>query len=83
VEYKNLKYSELFKSPFLIFKNDIQTLNILLLFFELIFKIKNGDLKSSKHSKFLHPISSYKEFNEYDKLEFRDDLIYIFCVKPP
>jgi hypothetical protein len=40
-------------------------------------KIKNGDLKNSKHSKFLHSIIfSYKEFNEHDKLKFEDDLIY-------
>jgi hypothetical protein len=32
-------------------------------------KIKNGDLKISKRSKFLHPTRfSYKEFNEHDKL---------------
>jgi hypothetical protein len=36
--YKNLECFELFNSPFLIFKNDVQTLNILLLFLELIFK---------------------------------------------
>jgi hypothetical protein len=35
---KDLECFELFESPFLIFKNDIQTLNILLLFLELIFK---------------------------------------------
>jgi hypothetical protein len=35
---KNLEYFELFKSLLLIFKNDVQTLNILLLFLELIFK---------------------------------------------
>jgi hypothetical protein len=29
---------EIFKSPFLIFKNDVQILNILLLLLELIFK---------------------------------------------
>jgi hypothetical protein len=30
----------------------------------------------------LHPIRfSYKKFNEYDKLKFENDLIYIFCVK--
>jgi hypothetical protein len=40
-------------------------------------KIKNGDLKSSKRSKVLHPKKFlYKEFNEYDKLKFGDDLIY-------
>jgi hypothetical protein len=35
---KNLEYFEFFKSPFLIFKNDVERLNILLLFLELIFK---------------------------------------------
>jgi hypothetical protein len=41
-------------------------------------KNKNGDLKISKRSKFLHPMRfSYKEFNEHDKLKFKDDLIYI------
>jgi hypothetical protein len=34
-------------------------------------------LKISKRFKFLHPIRfSYKEFNEHDKLKFRDNLIY-------
>jgi hypothetical protein len=37
----NLKYFELFKSSFLIFKNNVEILNILLLFLELISKIKN------------------------------------------
>jgi hypothetical protein len=36
--YKNLRCFEFFKSLFLIFKNNVQTLNILLLFLELIFK---------------------------------------------
>jgi hypothetical protein len=50
---------------FFIFKNDVQT------------KIKNYDIKSSKHFKFLHPTRfSYKEFNEHDKLKFGDELIY-------
>jgi hypothetical protein len=35
---KNLERFEFFKSPFLIFKNDVQTLNILLLFLEMILK---------------------------------------------
>jgi hypothetical protein len=40
----------------------------------IIFK---ADLKSSKRSKFLHPMKfSYKEFNENDKLKFEDNLIY-------
>jgi hypothetical protein len=40
-------------------------------------KIKNDDLKISKHFKFLHPVRfSYEEFNEYDNLKFRDALIY-------
>jgi hypothetical protein len=43
----------------------------------IIFFFKKSELKNSKHSKFLHPIRfSYKEFNEYDKLKFEDDLIY-------
>jgi hypothetical protein len=35
---KNLECFELSKLPFFIFKNDVQTLIILLLFLELIFK---------------------------------------------
>jgi hypothetical protein len=35
---KNLECFDFFKSSFLIFKNDVQVLNILLLFLELIFK---------------------------------------------
>jgi hypothetical protein len=49
---------------------NIQWLNI-------IFENKNGDLKISKHFKFLHPTRfSYKKFNEHDKLKFMNDLIY-------
>jgi hypothetical protein len=71
-----LECFELFKLPFLIFKNDAQRLNILLLFLELILKIKNYDLQSSKYSKFLHPTRfSYKKFNEHDKLKFGEDLM--------
>jgi hypothetical protein len=47
----------------------------------LFLKIKNGDLESSKHFKFLHLTRfSYKKFNERDKLKFGDDLMY-FWVK--
>jgi hypothetical protein len=38
IEYTNLECFEFLKSPFLIFKNDGQTLNNLLLFLEQIFK---------------------------------------------
>jgi hypothetical protein len=38
MECKKLECFELRRSPFLIFKNDVQILNILLLFLELIFK---------------------------------------------
>jgi hypothetical protein len=42
-------------------------------------KIKNGDLKSAKHSKFLHHTRfSYKEFNEHDKLKFGNDFDILF-----
>jgi hypothetical protein len=64
------------------FKNDVQTLNILLLFLELIFKKnKNYDLKSSKHSKYLYPTRfSYKKFNDHNKLNFEIDLMYFFSL---
>jgi hypothetical protein len=40
-------------SLFLIFENDVQKLNILLLFLELIFlKIKNSDFKNPPTTKF-------------------------------
>jgi hypothetical protein len=52
---KNLECFEFSKLSFLIFKNNVQILNILLLFLELIFKIKNDVLENSKHSKFLPP----------------------------
>jgi hypothetical protein len=38
--YKNLERFEFFKLIFLIFKINVQILNILLLFLELIFKLK-------------------------------------------
>jgi hypothetical protein len=44
---------EFSKSLFSIFENNVQILNILLLFLEII-KIKNEDLKNSKQLKFLH-----------------------------
>jgi hypothetical protein len=65
MEYKNLGCFESFKSLFLIYKNNVHTLNILLLFLELIFKKKKNDLENLKHRKFLYPIRfSYKKFNE-------------------
>jgi ABC-type uncharacterized transport system ATPase subunit len=40
-------------------------------------KIKNNNLKNSKHLKFLHPIRFlYEERNKYDKSKFKDDLMY-------
>jgi hypothetical protein len=40
-------------------------------------KIKNDDLKNSKHSKYLYPIRfSYKKINEDDKLKFEHYLMY-------
>jgi hypothetical protein len=50
-------------------------------YFVIIFKvnflkIKNNNLKNLKHLKFLYLIRfSYEEFNEYNKLKFKNDLI--------
>jgi hypothetical protein len=58
-------------------QNNVQTLNFLLLFLELISKIKKSDLENSKHPKFLYPKRfQYEEFNESEKLKFEDHLIY-------
>jgi hypothetical protein len=74
---KNLEYFELFNLWFLIFKMSSKNNNNIFNLSTLFLKIKNGDLKNSKHSKFLHPTRfSYKGFNEHDKLKFGDDLIY-------
>jgi hypothetical protein len=73
VGYKNLKYFEFFKSLFLIFEINIQTLNILLLFLDSIFqKIKNNDLENSKYTIFLYPMRfSYENLNEHVKSEIK------------
>jgi hypothetical protein len=82
MRYKNLECFEFFKSLFLIFENDAQTLNILLLFLELNFqKIKNHDLENSKDPEILNAIRFlYKKFNEHDKSKFKNNLIYFFIL---
>jgi hypothetical protein len=54
-------------------KNNNKIFNIYILFL----KIKNNDLESSKHLKFLYLIRfQYEQFNESDKSKFEHDLIY-------
>jgi hypothetical protein len=64
---------------FLIFKSDAQ-ISIFYYYFRIDFsKIKNDKLENSKYFKFLYPIKfSYEKFNEYDRLKFKNDLIYFF-----
>jgi hypothetical protein len=45
----------------------------------IFLKIKNNNLNFLKHSKFLYLIRfSYEEFNEYNKLKFKNNLVYLF-----
>jgi hypothetical protein len=76
--YKILGYFEFSMSLFLIFENNVQTLNILLLYLESRFsKIKKSDIENLKHLKFLYPIKfQYEEFNESENFKFGDGLIY-------
>jgi hypothetical protein len=70
---KNLEYFEFFNFS----KSTLKIIIIYSILEHHLKKNKNGDLNSSKHSKFLHSIRfSYKKFNEDDKLKFGDDLIY-------
>jgi hypothetical protein len=72
---QNFGRFEIFKSSFLIFKNNVQILNILLFFRVDFQKLKNKDLKNLKHFKFWHPTRfSYEEFNEHDKSKFERSL---------
>jgi hypothetical protein len=77
VGYKTLGCFEFFKSLFLIFENNVQIFNILLLFLELILKIEKSDLENLKHPTFLYlKRFQYEEFNESDKSKFKYHLIY-------
>jgi hypothetical protein len=54
-------------------KNNNEIFNVCILFL----KIKISDLENSKyHIRFQH-----EEFNESDKLKFKDNLIYFFEIK--
>jgi hypothetical protein len=67
---KNLGCFEFFKSSFLIFKNNIQVMNILLLFLELSFRIQVSNLVRVTTTLYqlmtiFFPFARYVNKNEY------------------